>query len=69
METKDTLFKIFSRYGKVIDIVLHLDDVSSAWFRGNGHVPVETTESTSDQSSPSYKVGLQRKSGCPGHMG
>lgn len=61
METKGTLLKIFSRYGKVIDIVLHLDDVSSAWFRGNGHVLVETTESTSDQPSPSYKVDYNAK--------
>ncbi|KAG1442493.1 hypothetical protein G6F56_011044 [Rhizopus delemar] len=38
IETKDTLHKIFSQYGKVIDIVLHLDDGSSTWFRGNGHV-------------------------------
>ncbi|KAG1446996.1 hypothetical protein G6F56_009397 [Rhizopus delemar] len=61
IETKDTLHKIFSQYGKVIDIVLHLDDGSSTWFRGNGHILVEAHESTPEQPGPSYKLDYNAK--------
>jgi hypothetical protein len=61
IETKGILLKIFSRYGKDIAIFLHLDDISSAWFRSNGYVLVETTGSTPDKLSPSYKVDYNAK--------
>ncbi|KAG1140905.1 hypothetical protein G6F37_008180 [Rhizopus arrhizus] len=48
-------------YGKDIAIFLHLDDVSSVWFRSNGYVLVETTGSTPVKLSPSYKVDYNAK--------
>ncbi|EIE76088.1 hypothetical protein RO3G_00792 [Rhizopus delemar RA 99-880] len=61
VETKINLLNIFFRYGKVIDIVLHLDDASSKWFRGNGHVLVDIADSSDDQLQPSYKVDYKNQ--------
>ncbi|KAG1121822.1 hypothetical protein G6F38_014051 [Rhizopus arrhizus] len=61
VETKTNLLNIFSKYGKVVDIVLHLDDASSKWFRGNGHVLVDIVDSSDDQLQPSYKVDYKNQ--------
>ncbi|EIE78899.1 hypothetical protein G6F45_012186 [Rhizopus arrhizus] len=61
VETKINLLNIFSKYGKVVDIVLHLDDASSKWFRGNGHVLVDIADSSDDQLQPSYKVDYKNQ--------
>ncbi|KAG1369554.1 hypothetical protein G6F60_012282 [Rhizopus arrhizus] len=55
-ETKETLTKLFFPFDRIVDIVLHLDDVSSQWFRGKGHILVETKESDPNNTSPSYKL-------------
>ncbi|KAG1142121.1 hypothetical protein G6F37_009734 [Rhizopus arrhizus] len=60
VETRDTILQLFSRYGTVIDIVLHLDDISSQWFRGNGHVLVDLQD-TSNDCSPQYKLDYNDK--------
>ncbi|KAG1138338.1 hypothetical protein G6F37_010607 [Rhizopus arrhizus] len=60
-ETKETLAKLFSPFGRIVDIVLHLDDVSSQWFRGNGHILVETKESDPNNTSPTYKLDYNGK--------
>ncbi|KAG0867260.1 hypothetical protein G6F15_012447 [Rhizopus arrhizus] len=60
-ETKETLAKLFSPFGRIVDIVLHLDDVSSQWFRGNGHILVETRESDPNNNSPSYRLDYNGK--------
>jgi hypothetical protein len=44
-----------------MDIVFHLNDVSSAWFHSNGHVLVEIDESNEEQPSPFYKVNYNKK--------